>query len=263
MRLRGLVLLVTICGMMGCAHTPSEKPLTRGFDPRKDSFAFANETLWAYKNGEHVEPSEKQKKDTYSTHCFVMSRSAVQFWKFAQFAPELPRLDEEALAGKIREVTSEDAWRDPLPVEKRVVIPGYRNLYEMSRKHEQLLKDNIGLAWPTFFRLGNVPIVVRPSREHQSELDQELQKWISLGFPSIVWMYDFPKSKVNHVVVVYATEGKDDGKGRTYLAYDPNSPGRSLQLHYDPAARTFSSEKTFYYGGGEVSLRRIYVSPFQ
>src|SRR4029077_5576679 len=56
---------------------------------------------------------------------------------------------------RIRAVTRKPPWHDPLPPEKLVVFPGYRNLREMSQAHTRLMQKNLGLGWVAYLRPGN------------------------------------------------------------------------------------------------------------
>ncbi len=60
------------------------------FNFQRDTLAFANSTVFAYQQGKIVsygDPDPKQKSKRYTRRCFVMSRTVVQFYKFAQFDP--------------------------------------------------------------------------------------------------------------------------------------------------------------------------------
>ncbi|HEV2994349.1 MAG TPA: hypothetical protein VGW99_00175, partial [Chthoniobacterales bacterium] len=64
-----------------------------GFNFRRDTLAFANSTVFAYQQGtivSHRNPDQKEKSKRYTRRCFVMSRTVVQFYKFARFDPHAP-----------------------------------------------------------------------------------------------------------------------------------------------------------------------------
>jgi hypothetical protein len=78
------------------AYEPPAVPAPRPFRYDTDTFSFANETVWNYVNGSvQSESSHPQdRKRDYTRRCFVVTRAAVQFWKFARFDPRaapLPR----------------------------------------------------------------------------------------------------------------------------------------------------------------------------
>ncbi|HEY9125830.1 MAG TPA: hypothetical protein VIM62_01820, partial [Acidobacteriaceae bacterium] len=94
-----------------------------------DTFAFKNETVWNYVNGQPAPETPGAKREhQYDERCFVLSRSIVQFWKFARFDPSQKPLDATALAHRIREITERSVWLPALAEQDRIVIPGYHNL---------------------------------------------------------------------------------------------------------------------------------------
>src|SRR5439155_938381 len=101
----------------------------------EDTVGFANMTVFEYQNGiAHVRQGESAKQKRYTRRCFVLSRTTMQFKKFARFDPHARPLNDRDLAQRIRQVTRHATWRDTLPESQRVVFPGYRNLREMSAK---------------------------------------------------------------------------------------------------------------------------------
>ena len=100
----------------------------------RDTFAFANQTVFEYHEGHaSLRKSSATKKDAYNRHCFVMSRTAAQFKKFARFEPRSAPLDDASLAARVRAITRQAAWAEPLPENQRIVFPGYKDLKEMSK----------------------------------------------------------------------------------------------------------------------------------
>src|SRR4029453_7202550 len=77
-----------------------------GFRFDRDTFAFANQTVFEYHDGHaSLRKPSATKRDAYNRHCFVMSRTALQFKKFARFEPRSTPLDDTSLATRIRAVT--------------------------------------------------------------------------------------------------------------------------------------------------------------
>jgi len=76
-----------------------------------------------------------------------------------------------------------------------------------------------------------------------------------------VWIYRFPTTTINHCVLIYDSIALENSF--EYLAYDPNTPDRPLKIIFNTANRSFSCEKTFYFSGGPIFLRHVYLSPFQ
>ena len=245
------------------AYEPHAAPAPRPFRYDADTFSFANETVWNYVNGSvQSESSRPQaRKRDYTRRCFVVTRAAVQFWKFARFDPGAAPLPRDQLAARIREVTERSVWLPPLPRDQRIVFPGCANLREISAADPGLFQANIGLGWPVYFRAGNMPIIAPVYRETEARLNGEIFRDLQLNYPTIVWLYNFPSLDINHVVVVLA--GKRVHGRFHYQVYDPNYSGAPKRLDYDAATRTFSYQPTFYFKGGTVNARAIYRGVLQ
>jgi hypothetical protein len=250
--------LILLGFFAGCAHLPPSQIAERPFLFKKDTFAFENQLLWDYQDGERQLNQSSSEKE-YVHRCFVMSRSAVQFWKFARFEPKLSRFSKEELVSCIRKISQRDVWKDPLPELEKWVVPGYANLYEFSKTEGELLREHIGKGWPTFFRLKNSLILFPPSKTHQENTCKEIETALEYRHPMILWLCDIPKREINHVVVVYEKSGRT-GSDSLYSVYDPNIPDAPQKLTYDPKSQTFSFQKTFYFKGGPVSVRPIYLN---
>jgi hypothetical protein len=260
--LGALVISLLVCPTLS-AYEPPTVPAPHPFRYDTDTFSFANETVWNYVNGQVQSESSKDqtKKRDYTRRCFVVTRAAVQFWKFARFDPLGPPLERAQLAERIREVTGRSVWFPALPRGQRIVIPGYANLREISAADPTLFQANIGLGWPVYFRAGNIPIVAPVYRETEARLNDEIFHDLQLNWPTIVWLYNFPSLNMNHVVVVFA--GEKDGGEFHYRVYDPNYSSGPKRLTYDVDTRTFYYQPTFYFKGGTVNARAIYRGVLQ
>src|SRR6266566_774599 len=82
------------------------------------------------------------------------SRTAAGFWQLGAFA------------ARIRSVTRRAAWEKPLPADQCVVFPGYANLRAMSKVRREIVRANIGLGWPTYFRFGNFRMLFQHDPNH-------------------------------------------------------------------------------------------------
>ena len=244
--------------LVACSHLPNHKKTTPPFLFEKDRFAFANETVWNYQKETNQKKIVSQKP--YTRRCFVMSRATIQFWKFAQFSLHPSKLSQEELARRIRQITQIPVWKN-LVSKNRVVIPGYANLYEASAAEPAIFQKNIGLGWPTYFRPGNFSIIFPPFSSQQEKLHRWLQKNLDKGTPAIVWLINFPSLSINHAVVVYKNQSEDEFT--YYYVYDPNLKDHPQILQYDSTKKEFSYSKTFYFSGGKVKVRPVYLSPFQ
>jgi hypothetical protein len=241
------------------AYNPPLTPAPRPLIYPDDTFAFKNETVWNYAGGT-VQPETATQKAArprqYTQRCFVLSRSIVQFWKFARFDPSQPPLDAKQLAARIRQVTARSVWLPALAKADRIVIPGYPNLHEASAAMPGVFQANLGLGWPFYFRMGNGVIIVWVSRHMEAALNAEIWHDLQMNTPSILWIYRFPSLKMNHVIVVYS--GTHDATGYHYHVYDPNYGDRFSHFDYHSATRTFSFQPVYYFKGGPVTARSIY-----
>src|SRR5579871_4801289 len=156
------------------AYEPPTQSAPRPFDFDTDTFSFANETVWNYVNGKVQDETPGEKKRSYTRHCFVVTRAAVQFWKFARFDPHGKPLPPDQLADRVREVTERSVWLPALSEKERIVFPGYANLREISAASPGVFQSNIGLGWPIYFRAGMMPIVAPVYREMQAQLNGEI-----------------------------------------------------------------------------------------
>jgi hypothetical protein len=259
-----LVLLIAFSSLHAiAAYEPATTPAPHPFHYATDTFAFGNETVWNYVNGDVQADSSKAKKEKrdYTRRCFVVTRSAVQFWKFARFEPKAAPLSREQLATRIRHVTERSVWLPALPDNQKTVFPGYANLREISAADPSVFQENLGLGWPVYFRTGNMPIVLPVYRETEASLNGEIFHDIQKNVPTIVWLYNFPSLSINHVVVVIG--GAHEGNAYRYQVYDPNYTTGPKTLVFDATTRTFSYQPTFYFKGGAVNARAVYRGVFQ
>jgi len=65
---------------------------------------------------------------------------------------------------------------------------------------------------------------------------------------------------INHCLVVYHYTSGQTGD-TVFDVYDVNQPGKLVHLTYRSSDRSFYFDKTWYYGGGLVSVLPLYVSP--
>jgi len=243
-------------------HTPVDRP-PRPFSYETDRFAFANETVWNYVEGEVRPQAEREpvKARRYTHHCFVMVRAALQFWKFARFEPNAAPLPEKELIRRVRQVSRRPVWMPILEETKRIVFPGFKNLREISAFAAGLFQDHMGAAWPVYFRPGNSPITIPVSAKAKAKLNGQILQDLQAGYPTLLWLYNFPSLNINHTVLVYHA-AQDDGRVR-YRVYDPNYADAPKELQFDSSTRTFTFEPTFYFKGGSVTPRAVYRGFFE
>jgi hypothetical protein len=260
-RIAGACLILLLAPALLRAYEPPAASAPQPFRYDTDSFAFANETVWNYVDGSVKVDSGKTQKRDYTRRCFVVSRAAVQFWKFARFDPHAAPLPADQLTARIREVTERSVWLPALPPGKRIVFPGYASLRALSASNPGIFQANLGLGWPIYFRPGNAPIAVPLSPATETTLNDEISGDLGLNYPTIVWLYRFPSLAINHVVVILS--GHKDGSHYHYLVYDPNYTDGPKKLDFDTRTQTFSYQPTFYFKGGDVDARAIYRGVLQ
>jgi hypothetical protein len=240
----------------GCAtsHPPAG---ARPFNFQTDTFAFPNELVWEYHfddAGRWVHQRRKPDPD-YTHHCFVVVRSARQFFQNARFAPAQPQADEATYRRLIRSVVSIDPRRDLADSEK-VVIPGYANLHEFSAGQERLLKEECGGAWHSYFQRGHWRMVFPFSRSNQERSAELLISDLKENRPPIVHVVRFPQLTINHALLLF--DVKETDKEIVFSAYDPNRPESPKALTFDRSRRTFFFSGNDYFPGGRVDVYEVY-----
>lgn len=249
--------------LSGCVHRAPAERAVRPFNPATDSFAFANETVWKYEDGRPVPRGRagETSGDRYTHHCFVMARAAVQFWKFARFDPAQPPPPMPELERAIQRVIDRGVWRPPLPGAERIVVPGFASLRELSERHPDVVRAHIGESWPTYLRPGNFLLAIPPSAGHRRRTCRFLSASLAQNTPVALWLHNFPRVNMNHCVV--ACGQREEGGRTIFTVYDPNYTDGPRLLAFDHDARRFFMEKTFYFPGGPVRVRPVFVNRFE
>ena len=239
--------------------------LASDFNFDRETFAFANATVFEYRNGVIVRMTgrRKEKSERYTRRCFVMSRAVVQFHKFARFDGKAAPLDDKELAARIRRVCHKQPWHDPLPPDKRIVFP-YANLREMSKTRGRILQENIGLGWPTYGRIGNFRMFFNHSIRYQEKTQAELEATLRRGEMFVAYLSDYPTLHINHSVLVYAKKpAPNGGKIDKYICYDPNHPDAPRELSWSRELRVFNYVKDEEFVGGYTRVYHVYGKPWQ
>jgi hypothetical protein len=189
----------------------------------------------------------------------VLARSAAQFWNFARFAPEEPRVKGEELAKRIRAVVARPLWRRQ-EGEGGIVIPGYADLRAASAAEPQLFRESLGGWGQSYFRWGNWRIVLPMGRANQQNAAGELHGLLSASDPVVLWLVNFPSLTINHAVLAIRECGAQPGQ---FDVYDPNLPEETLRLIFNETTGNFHYPKTFYFSGGAVGVRLVYHQPWR
>jgi len=248
-------LFASLCAFATLIPTPWPK----AFDLQTDTFHFGNQTYFDYKTVSDQEimiAQRKGKVPDYSRHCFQLVRAVLQFDKFAEFRPDLPKVCESEYQRLIRQISRIPAWSSG-PKEK-IVIRGYRNLDDFSAAHALTLQKNLGLWWPSYCRIGNWRIVFPVLRSSQARMARWLHDELGGGHIRAVYITRF--KPINHCLVAYHCDQQSNGD-LVFLVYDANQPKKIVHLTYRAGDRSFYYDRTWYYKGGLVSVLTLYASP--
>ena len=243
---------------LGCATSRNSALGQKPFVFQQDTFAYANELVWIYDFDPITGDSTHWRRDpppSYSHHCFVVARSAKQFFQNARFDARQSKASEQTYRDLVAKVVSISPSRFLSEADK-IIIPGYSNLYTFSKDWPQVLQQECGGAWRSYFQRGHWRMIWPFSRNEQEKMAGQLVKEIKENRPPVVHVVRFPQLKINHSVLLFAIT-EDDKKIR-FSTYDPNVPERSTELTYDRASRTFTFPKNEYFEGGRVDVYQIY-----
>jgi hypothetical protein len=233
----------------------------------RDTFAFQNATVLKYKNGiAFARPRSETRDPTnkYTRHCFIMTRTTMQFHKFARFDPHGHPLNDQELAARVRAVARHTPWREPLPEDQRIVFPGYADLREMSKARSRVLQENIGNGFATYFRPGNIRMLFVRGQKYQERTHANLDAALARGDLFVAFLTTYPNMSINHTVLVYALKKSLPGEDlERYLVYDPNHAEAPRELTWSPRERVFAYQKDIDFVGGYVRVYQVYGKPLQ
>src|SRR6267378_2929583 len=195
----------------------------------RDTFAFANQTVFEYHEGHaSLRKSSATKKDAYNRHCFVMSRTAAQFKKFARFEARSAPLDDALLAAR------------------------------------ELVQLNIGHGWPSYFRISNARMMFQDGTGYQEKTHARLNAVLARGELFVAFLTTYPRFTINHSVLIYKLKSSSPNPGvDRYLVYDPNHPELPRELTWSAHDRAFSYQKDWDFVGGFVRIYQVYGEPLQ
>src|SRR6185503_9427328 len=179
----------------------------------------------------------------YTHHCFVVARSARQFFQHARFDLSEPVSDDRTYRELIRRVVGRDPMRCTSD-DKRIVIPGYANLHGFSIAKETLLKEECGGAWRSYFQRGHWRIMVPFTRGHQQREAERLLASLHRNRPPVVHLTRVPQLTINHAILIF--DAKETQNEIQFSAYDPFDPSNSTTLTFDRATRTFRFPRNPY-----------------
>lgn len=232
------------------------------FSFQENTFAYANELQRHYGFKENGEWGswKKTPRPEYTLHCFVVARSAKQFFQFAQFDPGAPAVDDATYRRLIRRVVKTNP-RKQLPESQKIVIPGYANLREFSAAREHLLKEECGGTWQSYVQRGHWRMLFPFSQAGQEKEAARLAQKIRNNQAVVVHLVRFPSLEVNHAVLLFDVEEND--QQMVFSVYDPNIPETPIVLVFDKAERSFYFPRNSYFFGGRINAYEVYGSTFK
>ncbi|MBA4148355.1 MAG: hypothetical protein H0X66_09595 [Verrucomicrobia bacterium] len=249
--------IALILALGGCAtqQVVNEQP----FSFPQDTFAYANELErhYGFKEDGKWGSWKKTARPDYTLHCFVVARSAKQFFQHARFDESLPIADETTYRTLIRRVVNTNP-RKTLPEEEKIIIPGYANLREFSGAHEQLLKEECGGAWQSYLQRGHWRMTFPFSKRNQEKEAARLIAKLRNNHAPVVHIVRFPSLAVNHALLLFDAEEND--RTISFSVYDPNTPDAPTVLTFDKAKRSFRLPRNDYFIGGELDVYEVYSS---
>ena len=246
-----------VCPKTHTATSATAVAQTRKFDFQRDTFAFPNQLLWIYEfdsTGKWVS-HKRDPKPSYWLRCFVLARSAKQFFVNARFAPDLPAADEATYRHLIHEVVHSNP-RAPLLEDKKIVVPGYADLRSFSREKESLLKTECGGPLQSYFQRGHWRMIMPFTHKGQEKMARQLVAHLNANGMTVVHVSIFPQLGINHALVLFGADETD--KAIVFQAYDPNEPDTPTTLTFDRSTRDFILPQNRYFPGGKLDAYEVY-----
>jgi hypothetical protein len=254
-----LLTLVSVFAASGCATC--DRSAGRPFVMERDNFAFANELKWTYTFHEDGSFTARD-VEPYPDHphrCFPMVRATREFFYHARFDPSLPKANSKEYRKLVSEVFSRNS-RCPSEPAERIVIPGYADLFAFSSDLPELLRDEVGGSWRSFYQRGNWRMIFPVSNRRERKTARELFDEVQSGRLPIIHIYRFPDVRLNHGILVFSAE--KHGDNFAFAAYDPNNPTRPVQLQFDAAQEAFIFERNQYFAGGRIKVYEVFRGAF-
>ncbi len=252
---RLLVGALVVTFATACASAPPASPLppadasltVPGFSIARDTFAFRND----------IAAKNPDRDDLYAHYCFVLARSARQFFQFARFDPAAPRLDRAAYVERVRRIVAYPPWRAALPPDDRVVIPGYANLREFSREQESAVKEGVGGRLWTWVHWTNWRVGLPVGRAHQTGVLDQIRRELAAGRLVQLLVTNWPIPELNHTVVAFAS--RPDGATTELVIWDPNEPEGPGMITFEPSGG-FWATRVYETRPGAIRVFRMYYS---
>ena len=246
--------------LTGATPAPSNGQPRRDFDFWRDTLGFRNETEWVYGRNPETGRQTHQPanpKPTYSLRCFVMARTVQQFHLHSEFLPQEPRLAVSEYRSRVQAVVRQDP-RQRQPSDQLIQFPGYTGLRELSESLPEVIKSVAGGAWQSYAQRGNWRMVLPFLRSSQARESRRITDSIIQRGTAVIHVADFPRLQINHALLGYSSRAS--AAGLSITTYDPNAPGKPLELTFNTTESRFSLPSTDYYIGGSVNAYEVYCS---
>jgi hypothetical protein len=256
-RLFSAAALLLLILTSGCASRCVQQ-YPRAFNFQTDTFAYRNDLKWEYVFDDatgKVSHRTREPEPEYTHHCFVVARTARQFFQHARFDATLPKVDDKTYRALINEVVERDP-SECTPERNRVVVPGFANLREFSVGKEKLLQQECGGAWRSYIQRGHWRMMLGFTGRHQQREAARLAASIHANGPPVVHIVKFPRLTINHALLLFGVEETE--KEIRFATYDPYEPNTPQTLTFDRATREFSFPRNPYFIGGRVDIYEIY-----
>jgi hypothetical protein len=248
-----VVLCTTACASLETpplAQAPPRPAAVAGFDFATDTFAFPNE----------IRARNPGRDDLYANYCFVLARGLRQFFLFARFDPGAPPLTAAEYAERVRAVAAHSPWEPALPLEGRIVIPGYASLRDFSRGEEASVKEGLGGRFWTMVHWTNWRVTFPVSHDQQAAVAQQIVTELEAGRLVQLLVTNWPKPELNHGVVAYAY--RSTRRGVEFVVWDPNDPSEAGILTFDLRERHFEATRLYDTEVGPIRAFRMTYSWF-
>jgi len=232
--------------------------IRRAFRHPADTFAFKNDTLWSYSRDPVTGRQVHLRRDPppeYHLRCFVMARSAKQFFAHARFDSSAAPLSPAEYARRLQQVVRRNP-RSQSPEAERIQFPGFPDLRRFSAAFPDLCRAELGGAWQSYVQRGHWRMIFPYTRGGQLREAKRLRTSVEADRAPVVHVFRFPALTINHALVAFALE-----EFRTewrFLTYDPNVPDEVLPLVFRRQERQFSLPPNLYFIGGRVEAYEVY-----
>lgn len=244
---------------VACASAPEPRPATAAPDAASvPAFSFQTDTF-AFRN--EIRSRNPGVKGLYANYCFVLARGLRQFHQFARFDPAAPRVSSAEYERLVRKVAALAPWRAPLPPDDRIVIPGFRNLRELSAAEEPAVKAGLGGPFWTWVHWTNWRVTYQNlPAGHQAAVLDTVRAELAAGRLVQLLVTNWPKPELNHTVVAYAYRTHADGVELD--VWDPNEPHESGLVTFERARERFFATRVYDTEPGPIRAFRMYYSWF-